>query len=96
MSYASYKFHKAVLSLQETESYREWLTSSYIYHLLQLRDDELPPDIKDEFHKLRRDLTATQGKGLYDSLQATVYTMNDNQIDHAVKRIVNMQSTIKS
>jgi hypothetical protein len=97
MSYASYKFTKAILSLEEAHfQKKEWLASSYVYHLVHLQDDDIPPELREEFREVRMELTKVRAQGADCSLQATVQNMDDAEVSRTVDRIVNMYNIIKN
>lgn len=50
MSYARYKFNKAVQSLSEAGARRrEWLASDHVYRLMRLTPADVPLELKHEF-----------------------------------------------
>lgn len=97
MSYALYKFNKAIVSLPETKvRKREWLASNYMYHLIHLQDTDIPLEIKREFLEFKRDLTKVHAQGVDSSLQATVSKMNDAEAGKMIERVVRMYNVIKN
>jgi hypothetical protein len=96
MSYALYKFHKAILSLYGTElQKRQWLASSYVHHIVHLRNDDLPPPIRTDFENLRRMLTRIQGNGMTDTLEQSVNAMSNDEVGDAVNRIVALHDALR-
>lgn len=57
MSYARYKFNKAVQSLHEAGvKRREWLASDHAYRLLRLTTADIPVELKHEFQLFQREM----------------------------------------
>ncbi|HYD82350.1 MAG TPA: hypothetical protein VEC06_21310 [Paucimonas sp.] len=89
MSYALYKFHKAILSLYGTElQRRQWLTSSYVHHIIHLRDNDLPEAVRGEFSELRQRLTRIRADGPTATLEQTVKAMDNAEINTIIDRII--------
>lgn len=95
MSYALYKFHKAILSLYETElPRRQWLTSCHIYHILHLQDEDLPKSVRSKFDDLRQILTKVPGCGSTETLERTVEAMNNSEINSVIDHIITIHAAI--
>lgn len=96
MSYALYKFHKAILSLYGTDlQKKQWLASSYMHHIVHLRDIDLPEPLREEFQELRDRLTRVSAEGPITTLEETVKTMNNSEVNTIIDRIVVMYDRIR-
>jgi hypothetical protein len=96
MSYALYKFHKAILSLYGTElQRRQWLTSSYVHHIVHLRDHDLPEPVRRDFEELRGTLTRVAAGGPTETLEQTVKAMDNSEINSTIDRIIAIYDSIR-
>jgi hypothetical protein len=58
MSYARYKFNKAVQSLNEAGvRRREWLASDHAFRLLRMTMDDVPIELRHEFQLFLHEMT---------------------------------------
>jgi hypothetical protein len=91
MSYALYKFHKAICSLHDRQlDKRQWLASHYIHHIVHLQEATLPVDIRQEFCNVRNILTKISANTPSEALQCTLNVMNDAEIEQVITRLENM------
>jgi hypothetical protein len=96
MSYALYKFHKAILSLYGTDlQKKQWLASSYMHHIVHLRDIDLPEQLREEFLELRNCLIKSSASGVDMTLEETVNTLNNSEVNIIIDRIVAMYDMIR-
>jgi hypothetical protein len=96
MSYALYKFHKAILSLYGTDlQKKQWLASSYMHHIVHLRDVDLPEPLREEFQELRSCLVGSSESMLDATLEDTVKMLNNNEVNIIIDRIVVMYDLIR-
>lgn len=94
MSYAWEKFHMAIRSLAARGTKRARLVDSYVYHIIHVKPEQVPEEIQDELRQFERDITRVQAKGDEGSVQATVNTMDDDEVDRLIDRIISMHDTI--
>jgi hypothetical protein len=96
MSYALYKFHKAILSLDGTELQpRQWLASSYMHHIVNLRDHDLPEPVRRDFEELRGTLTRVAADGPAETLEQTVKSMDNAEVNSVIDRIIAIYDSIR-
>lgn len=96
MSYALYKFHKAILSLDGTGlQKKEWLASSYMHHIIHLRDADLPEAVREDFQDLRSRLTRVPGKGPMATLEESVKLMDDREVNSIINHIILIYKSIR-
>jgi len=96
MSYALYKFHKAILSLDGTYlQKKEWLASCYIVHILHLRQEDIPQCVEDDIRQLKSDLTMVPGIGIVGTLEATVSQMENAEADKIIHRIFHIYKILR-
>jgi len=97
MSYALYKFHKAILSLYGTElPRRQWLTSSYVHHIIHLRDHDVPESVRSEFLEVRDILTSVHAGGPTETLEQSVEIMDDVEVNAVIDRIIAIHDAIRA
>lgn len=95
MSYALYKFHKAILSLHGTElQKKQWLASSYIHHILHLQEEDLPEEVRAEFRSVCQALIKIPGQCLSLTLEQSVRAMTSAEVDRLIQRIVLLHDSI--
>jgi hypothetical protein len=97
MSYAWYKFHKAVRSLTVAHSQKKaWLASDYVCRIILLRPEDLPGEIQAEFLDFQRDLTTCPADSLTSSLRATVKAMDQAEVIKMILRLIRMYEVFKA
>ena len=97
MSYAWYKFHKAVRSLAFASSQKKaWLASDYVSRILMLQPEDLPREIQAEFRRFQRDMTACPAGGVTASQRATVKAMNEAEAIKMILRLIRMHDVVKT
>ena len=97
MSYAWYKFHKAVRSLTFARGQkRSWLASDYVSRILLLQAEDLPEDIRPEFRRFQRDMTLSPARTVVESLRATVKNMSEVEVIKMILRIISLHDALKS
>lgn len=97
MSYAWYKFNKAVMSLDEMRlDYRNWLASDHVYRLMRLTEEDLPGELRGEFELLQRDMDPiVRALEIGQDAQDVVIRMGDEHVKRVVERIVYMHDVIE-
>lgn len=95
MSYARYKFHKAMHSLDYAgQRKREWLAGEHVYRILRLKLEDVPAEIRHELRQFQQDMTSVKAKKMEDSVRATVRAMNEPAVSSMIGRIVSMRNMI--
>ncbi len=96
MSYAWYKFHKAVRSLAFARTQKKaWLASDYVTRILLLQAQDLPEPIRPEFQRFQRDMTMIQGQNVEGSLRATVKAMSEAEVIKMILRLISLHDVLK-
>ena len=97
MSYAWYKFHKAVRSLSFARAQKKsWLASDYVSRIVLLRPEELPEEIRPEFLRLQCDMTLVPARTVVESLRATVKNMSEVDVIKMILRIISVHDALKA
>ena len=92
--YAWEKFHMAIRSLAGPGTQRSCLLNAYVESIIFVQPDEVPEEIQDELRQFTRDITRVDAKGDEGSVQATVNTMDEAEVDRLIDRIISMHDTI--
>jgi hypothetical protein len=97
MSYARYKFNKAVQSLKEAGiRRREWLASDHVYRLLRLTADDMPNELQQEFQQFQREmrpiLRATE---IGIPQWSAIRTIDDDTVLRIIERVRRMHDVIE-
>lgn len=96
MSYASYKFHKAIRSLALAAGHkREWLASDYVTRILMLNPDDLPEATRCEFRQFQQDMIPPLSRSVKDAHRATVKAMSESEVIKTILRILVLHESIK-
>lgn len=89
--YLHEKFTVAVGALAASnEPIKDRLYNAYISALHHLRPQEMPPDIRDDWHKLTEQITRIQAVGDEGNLRATLNAMTDDEAVEIADQIVNI------
>jgi len=98
MSYARYKFNKAVQSLNEAgPKRREWLTSEHVFRLMRLTADDIPKELAAEFQQLQREIKPIVSASEFDNpLWSAMHAVDDTTARRIVERIRLMHQMIES
>lgn len=97
MSYAWYKFNKAIQSLNEYGmSRREWLASDHVYRLMRLTEEDIPPELRAEFRQFQRDVEPIiRATELESSIDEAMLAIDDDLAKRIVERITYMHDVIE-
>jgi len=95
MSTAWDKFQGATLSLVRSGSIKDRLTEAYRNHLAEISEDELPREIREDFHNvilsLTREPPMLRGE---DAVRATTRKMSNDEADRLACTLVRMFAAI--
>jgi hypothetical protein len=95
MSTAWDKFQGATLSLVRSGSIKDRLAEAYRNHLADISEDELPREIREEFHNvilsLTREPPMLRGE---DAVRATTRKMSNDEADRLAGTVVRMFAVI--
>lgn len=88
------KFQEATLSLARSGSLKDRLTDAYRNHLSAVAEDELPREIREQFHNVRCSLTREQPQRGEDAIRATVRKMSSHEAENIAETVVQMLSVM--
>ena len=94
MSTAWEKFQGATLSLARSGSIKDRLTDAYRNHLSAVEEEELPREIREQFHNVRCSLTREQPQRGEDAIRATVRKMSCHEAEYIAEAVVQMLSVM--
>ena len=98
MSYARYKFNKAVQSLYEAGARRrEWLASDHVYRLLRLTPADVPHELQQEFQLFQREMRPILRASEIGIPQwSAIRTIDDDTVLRIIDRVRYMHEVIES
>jgi|HubBroStandDraft_1064217.scaffolds.fasta_scaffold86738_2 hypothetical protein len=88
------KFQGATLSLARSGSIKDRLTDAYRNHLSGVAEEELPREIREEFHNVRCSLTRERPQQGEDAIRASVRKMSSHEAEDIAKTVVQMLSVM--
>jgi hypothetical protein len=88
------KFQGATLSLARSGSLKDRLTDAYRNHLSAVAEEELPREIREQFHNVRCSLTREQPQRGEDAIRATVRKMSSHEAENIAETVVQMMSVM--
>jgi hypothetical protein len=88
------KFQGATLSLARSGSIKDRLTDAYRNHLSGVAEEELPREIREEFHNVRCSLTRERPEKGEDAIRASVRKMSSHEAEDIAKTVVQMLSVM--
>ncbi|HEV2704266.1 MAG TPA: hypothetical protein VGV09_21755 [Steroidobacteraceae bacterium] len=88
------KFQGATLSLARSGSIKDRLTDAYRNHLSGVAEDELPREIREQFHHVRCSLTRERPQRGEDAIRASVRKMSSHEAENIAKTVVQMLSVM--
>ncbi|HTV80802.1 MAG TPA: hypothetical protein VMF03_21305 [Steroidobacteraceae bacterium] len=94
MSTAWDKFQGATLSLARSGSIKDRLTIAYRNHLSGVAEEELPREIREQFHDVRCSLTRERPQRGEDAIRATVRKMSSHEAETIAEKVVEMLSVM--
>src|ERR1700744_1552788 len=94
MSTACDKFQGATLSLARSGSIKDRLTDAYRNHLSAVAEDELPREIREQFHNVRCSLTRDRPEPGDDAIRETVRKMPSDEAENIACTVVQMLSVM--
>jgi len=97
MTYARYKFNKAVQSLKEAGiRRREWLASDHVYRLLRLTADDMPSELQQEFQQFQREMRPILRANEIGIPQwSAIRTIDDDTVLRIIERVRRMHEVIE-
>jgi hypothetical protein len=97
MSYARYKFNKAVQSLREAGTKRrEWLVSDHVFRLMRLTPADIPVELTHEFQLFQQEMTPlARASELVDSRWSAVQSVDEETVCRIIDRIMHMHQIIE-
>jgi len=88
------KFLGATVSLARSGPLKERLAEAYRNHLSAVAEDELPREIREQFHKVRCSLTRERPQRGEDAIRATVRKMSSHEAEDIAETVVQMLSVM--
>ena len=88
------KFQGATLSLARSGSIKERLTDAYRNHLSAVAEEELPREIREQFHNVRCSLTRERPQRGEDAIRASVRKMSSHEAENIAETVVQMLSVM--
>ena len=97
MSYARYKFNKAVQSLKEAGARRrEWLASDHVYRLMRLTAEDMPAELQQEFQQFQREMRPILRASEIGIPQwSAIRTIDDDTVLRIIERVRRMHEVIE-
>ncbi len=97
MSYARYKFNKAVQSLSEAGAKRrEWLASDHVCRLLRLTTADVPVELKHEFQLFEREMKPIlRASDLSARPSGVIRSVDEATVGRIIDRIMYMHEVIE-
>jgi hypothetical protein len=84
------KFQGATLSLARSGSIKDRLTEAYRNHLAAVAEEELPREIREQFHHVRCSLTRERPLHGEDAIRASVRKMSSHEAENIAETVVQM------
>jgi hypothetical protein len=94
MSYAWEKLRVAVRELTGADSQRQRLINAYTTSLVDLKCKDVPAEIRDDFNKLRDNMSRYQGTDNRFVVRNIVYSIDDNEVVSMIDTILDMYDTV--
>src|SRR5277367_428088 len=88
------KFRGATLSLARSGTIKDRLTDAYRNHLAAVAEDELPREIREQFHNVRCSMTRERPQRGEDAIRATVRKMSCHEAEYIAETVVQMLSVM--
>jgi hypothetical protein len=88
------KFQGATLSLARSGSIKERLTDAYRNHLSAVAEEELPREIREQFHNVRCSLTRERPQRGEDAIRASVRKLSSHEAENIAETVVQMMSVM--
>jgi hypothetical protein len=88
------KFQGATLTLARAGSIKDRLTDAYRNHLSGVAEDDLPREIREQFHNVRCSLTRERPQRGEDAIRATVRKMSSDEAENIAGTLVQMLSVM--
>lgn len=94
MRYIWEKFYRALFSLTGKGNQRERLINAFAGQLIHLDPEKFPGKLREEFVKIKNEITKVEPEGDEGSIAATVNWMEDNEVNRMIERIINLYEAI--
>ncbi len=95
-TYPNEKFSSAIDCLATSpKSIQERICDAYIFNLIHVKPNEVPPEIRLDFEQLSATLTSAEPKGDEGSAAATTSRMSDDEAIGIAKKILQIAHIIR-
>lgn len=88
------KFQGATLSLARSGPLKDRLADAYRNHLSAVAEEELPREIREQFHNVCSSLTRERPQRGEDAIRATVRKMSSHEAEYIAESVVQMLSVM--
>jgi len=97
MSYARYKFNKAVQSLNEAGARRrEWLASDHAFRLLRMTTEDIPLELRQEFQLFLNEMhPIVRANDTEISRLRAMHSVDEATVGRIIDRIMYMHDVIE-
>jgi len=98
MSYARYRFNKAVRSLKEAGARRlEWLGSDNVFRLMRLTTADVPIELRQEFQLFQQEIKPILRFSEMDARQlGIVRAVDEATLGRIIERMMHMHEVIET
>lgn len=97
LGYVHEKFSLAVDSMATSPaSIQQRVANAYIFHLIHLKADELPEEIRMDFSVMKQQLTSAEPVGDEGSVMASVDKMSEDEAVTIARKIAYMHDIVNS
>jgi len=90
------RFQGAAVVLARSGTIKDRLTDAYRNHLSAVAEEELPREIREQFHNVRCSLTRERPLRGEDAIRATVRKMSLHEAENIAESVVQMLSVVAS
>ncbi len=88
------KFQGATVSLARSGPLKDRLTDAYRNYLSGVAEDELPREIREQFHNVRCSLTRERPQRGEDAIRASVRKLSCHEAEYIAETVVQMLSVM--
>jgi hypothetical protein len=92
LEYAYEKFYLAVIGMaQSKKKMRERLEEAYVYHIIHVREEDIPSELLQEFCILKKMISSRPPRGTWEgSIRATTQQMSPRELSEAARLTVHL------
>lgn len=94
MTYARYKFQKAINELSRDGSLRERLLDAYLVNLMHIDLTDLPETVRNDFLKFKYQLIQNRQDENYRMVESTLKRMDESDVKRLINALFTMYEVI--